>query len=842
VFPVRQLLIAGLLGAFASPSFRACVSVTGEASEPIPQFSSASQGSSASSWADVEPSPTAGSSEPVAGAQIGQSHSHSGQAVDRGRLEPPAIVIPRLSRGPSIDDFLTMRPEGDVAPYMTKVSGFVQRDPHDGAPVSQRTEAYLGYDQKNFYAVFVCFDEPGKVRGRKSRREDISDEDTVEVMLDTFHDRRRAYAFQINPLGVQWDAIWSESPHEEVAGNFDTSWDTLWYSQGRLTDDGYVAWIAIPFRSLRFPAAQEQSWGIILYRQIIRENENSFWPQISQRYEGRLAQAATVTGLEGISPGRNLQFIPYGLLNSFRDLDTRDPSDPHFEERAIGGTFGLDSKFVLNDSMVLDVTANPDFSQVESDEPQVTVNQRFAVYFPEKRPFFIENADYFRTPIDLFFTRQIVDPSYGARLTGKAGPYSIGVMTADDRSVGLTVAPSDALAGSREYFTVARVSRDIFRQSSIGAMFTDAEYPAAGGFNRVGGLDGRIKMRPNWTATLQSVVSSTEVPGSGYRAGPASYADTFYTGVHASYQATYKDVSPGFHSEPGFVNRVDIRDVFNQFDYRFRPEHGPLVSWGPSMHTNWVWAHDGTRLDLLTDPSLTVRFKGQSYLTAYPYTDFHERLRPSDYPALMENRDYHEHNSAILLGTSYLRWFNLQSYYQWGDAVNFVPPAAQAPMPCPGLAATVSTVCAPFLARSDNAGAVVSFRPVSALRIDNTYLFSRLRDRESPAGIFNNHIIRTKWNWQFNRELSFRMILQYTATLANSSFTSLQTTKQLNGDFLITYLIHPGMAIFVGYNSDYQNIDPELQVLPGGELLRTKDRMINDGRLFFVKLSYLLRF
>src|ERR1700756_4894609 len=158
------------------------------------------------------------------------------QGPEVSHLAPPAILIPRLSRGPSLDDFVTMKPAGEVAPQMTKVTGFVQRDPHDGAPVSQRTEAYLGYDQRNLYAVFVCFDEPAKVRGRKSRREDISDEDPVEVMLDTFHDRRRAYAFQINPLGVQWDAIWSESPHEEVAGKFDTSWDTLWYSQGRLTE------------------------------------------------------------------------------------------------------------------------------------------------------------------------------------------------------------------------------------------------------------------------------------------------------------------------------------------------------------------------------------------------------------------------------------------------------------------------------------------------------------------------------------------------------------------------------------------------------------------------------
>jgi hypothetical protein len=758
-----------------------------------------------------------------------------------GTLGPPAIVIPRLSRAPSLIDFLTMGPVGDVARQMAKVSGFVQRDPHDGAPVSQPTEAYLGYDDKNLYVVFVCFDEPGKVRAHEARREDVGDDDNVEVMLDTFHDRRRAYAFQINPLGVQWDAIWTEAPHEEVGGNFDTSWDTLWYSQGKVTPEGYVAWMAIPFKSLRFPPVSEQSWGIILYRGIIRENENAFWPEVSQRFEGRLGQAATLTGLEGISPGRNVQLIPYGLLNSFRDLDARDPNDPHFENRTIGGTFGLDSKIVLNDRFVLDLTANPDFSQVESDEPQVTVNQRFAVYFPEKRPFFIENADYFRTPIDLFFTRQIVNPSYGARLTGKVGPYSLGVLTADDRAPGLAVAPSDPLAGSRQYFTIARVSRDIFRQSSVGAIYTDEEYPAAGGFNRIGGLDSRIKFTPSWTATLQSVESSTRLPGGPYEAGPASFADTTYVGVHTSYEGTYKDIARGFTSLPGFVNRVDIRGLGNTLDYRFRPREGPLVSWGPSMHTDWVWAHDGTRLDLLTDPSLSLRFKGQSFVTLYPYTDFHEQLRPIDFPALSANRDYHEHNSSVILGTSYLKWLVLQGYYFWGNAINFVPPVAQVPTPCPGSPSMMSTSCPPFLARSDNASMTVSLRPISALRIDNTYLFTRLRDKDSAA-IFDNHIIRTKWNWQFTRELSFRMILQYTSTLANSAFTSLPTTKQLNGDFLVTYLIHPGTAIYVGYNSDFQNLDPALLPAPIGGLQRTRDRLINDGRLFFVKVSYLFRF
>ncbi len=723
-----------------------------------------------------------------------------------------------------------MRPQGEPASQMVKVTGFIQRNPHDGQPASQPTEAYLGYDEKNLYVVFVCFDQPGKVRARMSRREDIFSDDNVEIILDTFHDKRRGYAFQTNPLGVQWDAIWTEEAHEDSTGNvvnFDTSFDTVWDSRGKLTAQGYVVWMAIPFKSLRFSPQHEQTWGLILYRGILRENEDDFWPEISRRVEGRLGQAATAQGLEGISPGRNMQFIPYGVLRSFRALDTRDPLTPTFDSSPAEFRGGVDAKFILHDNLVLDVTANPDFSQVESDEPQITVNQRFQVYFPEKRPFFIENSDYFKTPIDLVFTRNIGDPQFGARLTGKAGPYSLGFLAADDRGPGDSVPTYSPLAGDRASFAIARVNRDIFNQSTIGLIYTDWEWPGANEFNRIGGVDTRLKFNPNWTGSFQMVESSTQNQDGSYQAGPASKADVSYTSTHIDYEGIYSDISPGFTTNTGFVNRVDIRDVKNAWDYRFRPKNGPLLSWGPNIYTDNVWAHDGTRLDTYYSPGLYMAFKGQSYLVIDPYVEFRERLRPSDFPALLQNQDYHEHNSNISVGTSYLPKVTVQGYYQWGDGVNFVPPLNTPPV----------------LQNEDLGNLLVSILPAHRLKIDNTYLYERLRDRFTGASIFDNHIIRSKWNWQFNQQLSLRLILQYTATLANPALTSLQTTKQFNTDFLITYLVHPGTAIYVGYNSDLQNYDPSLAVDPVTlNIQRTRNGYINDSRQFFVKVSYLFRF
>jgi hypothetical protein len=795
-------------------------------------------------------------------------------------LAPPTLTIPRLQRSPVLEDFLSMKPEGEIALQMAKVTGFTQRNPHDGEAVTEPTEAYLGYDQKNLYIIFVCFDDPKKVRARMSRREDIFDDDQVEIILDTFHDRRRAYAFQTTPLGVQWDAIWTEaSREEETSAHFDTSFDTVWDSRGRVTDRGFVVWMAIPFKSLRFPEAEQQEWGIILYRGITRKTEDSFWPHVSYKIEGRLGQAATLFGLKGISPGHSIELIPYGLMRGFRALDTRDPTNPYFQHAVAQGQTGLDAKFVIHDHFVVDMTANPDFSQVESEDPQITVNQRYAVYFPEKRPFFLENEDFFRTPLDLFFTRSIGDPSAGIRLTGKDGPYSVGIMAADDRSPGLAVPDYSPYSGMRSYFTVARVSRDIFRQSSVGALYTDWECPTTGEYNRIGGVDTHLKFNPNWTLDGQAVTASSFLDlnceanlypfssgnhgNNNYYAGPAERLNLHRDGLHFSYDGTYNDISPGFVSIPGFINRVDIRETQQEADYRFRPKKGWVVDWGPSLTARYDFDHTGLRLDTDYVPYLAVQGRGQTLIIVRPYEEFHERLRPQDFcfygyalycpPTTLGNQDYHEHTSGGSIQTGYFKKVTLNAAYFRGQGVNFValPPAPLA-VPTP--------YNHPFLAREDTAQAGLTFRPIKPLKIENTYLFERLRtdndtylfeQSQIPGighGIFNDHIVRSKWNWQFTPQLSVRLILQYNALLAGtpgigSPYTYLPTQKQFNTDFLITYLVHPGTAIYVGYNSDLQNLDvvPQSPTSPG-YVTNTARGYINDSRQFFVKVSYLLRF
>jgi hypothetical protein len=740
---------------------------------------------------------------------------------------PPLIHIPRISRPPSLADFEGMQPSSGVAAEMVKVTGFIVREPADGTAPSQATDVYLAFDQHNLYAVFVCWDkEPNKIRARMTRREDIFSDDSAEIMIDTFHDARRGYAFAANPLGIQWDALWTEGSIQNGSpadyGGFDSSFDTVWHSEGRLTDRGYLVLMAIPFKSLRFPNTDTQEWGLILNRSIPRTNENIFWPRISIRVQGRFNQAAIATGLEHISPSRNMQFIPYALLRGFRDIDQRDPNHPFFEGRRLKADVGLDSKFILHDSFVLDGTINPDFSQVESDQPQITVNQRFEVFFPEKRPFFLENSNYFTTPINLVFTRRIAHPEFGLRLTGKSGPWAVGVLTSDDRAPGEAVPPSDPHSGDRAAFTIARVSRDILQQSTVGAIFTDREF--GGGFNRVGGIDANIKLNQNWRVQGAAVTSSTLNLDGSHMGGPGYKMVAERAGRKFNLQTIYVDYSPGFDTETGFVNRTDIRQEKINASYFWRPEGKTLLSWGPTWEQFSIWDHKGTALDYFVFPGMRVDLTRGTWINFHPFGYDGVYLRPQDYAGLARVTSYPQPFWGVEGATSWFKQLDVSWFFVSGAGVNYNPAAGRVPV----------------MGHEDQANVTVTIHGSGRLRVDNTYLLEHLRERETQLTAVTNHILRNKWNWQFTRELSARVIVQYTSVLANPLLSSLSPTKNVNADFLMTYLVNPGTAVYVGYNSNLQNLDRRLIPTPTG-LLTTRDTFINDGRQFFVKLSYLFR-
>ena len=739
---------------------------------------------------------------------------------------PPTVQIPRISHPPALSDFEGMQPSSPVANEMVKVTGFVTREPADGAEPTQKTDVYLAYDQHNLYAVFLCWDnEPQKIRARMTRREDIFSDDSAEIMIDTFHDARRGYAFAVNPFGVQWDALWTEGSIQRGSADysgFDSSFDTIWRSDGRLTDRGYMVLMAIPFKSLRFPNTDTHEWGLILNRSIPRTNENLFWPRVSIRIQGRFNQAATLTGLEHISPSRNMQFIPYALFRGYRDIDQRDPNNPFFEGRRFQPEIGLDSKFILHDSFVLDGTVNPDFSQIESDQPQITVNQRFEVFFPEKRPFFLENSNYFVTPIDLVFTRRIAHPEYGLRLTGKSGPWAVGVLASDDRAPGEIVPPTDPHSGDRATFTIARVSRDILDQSTVGAIFTDREF--AGTYNRVGGVDANIKLNQNWRFQGQAVTSSTLNLDGSHSGGPGYKAIFNRAGRKFNLQSNYTDYSPGFFTETGFVNRTDLRSQRIAGTYFFRPEGKTLISWGPTWEQSSIWDHRGIALDYYILPGMRVDLTRGTWVNFHPFGYDGVFLRPQDYAGLSHVTSFPQPFWAMEGGTSWFKQFDVSWFFASGAGVNYNPAAGRIPV----------------IGHEDQADVTVTIHGSGRLRVDNTYLLEHVRERDSHLTAVTNHIARSKWNYQFTKELSARVILQYTSVLSNPLISSLSPTKNVNADFLITYLVNPGTAVYVGYNSNLQNLDRRLIPTPTG-LLTTPDSFINDGRQFFVKLSYLFR-
>lgn len=703
---------------------------------------------------------------------------------------PAALNIPRVSRAPKLADFINSVPrEAELV-----VTDFRQFDPRDGAPVSEPTTAYLSYDDKNLYVGWFCKDDPKLIRSRVARRKDILWDDRVTINIDTFGDRRHSVFFDVNAHGVQFDGTTTDGFGD------DFSWETLWYTEARITAGGYYVLETIPFKSLRFPDSKDQHWNIALCRMINRNNETSCWPHISRKLMPNwVGQFKPVEGLRDISAGRNIQVIPYVAGSSARVFNPGVPA--YMNERELRG--GVDAKAIINDSLTLDMTLNPDFSQVEVDEPQVTVNQRFEVFFPERRPFFIENASFFNTPEQLFFSRRIIDPQFGTRLTGKIGRWGVGVLAADDR------APQRFAGQGRATNGVIAVQREILRDSHIGVLASDRE--RSDGHNRVASLDARIRLPRNWFFTGQAVRSDTksqvfEGQGSVYLAR-MSQMDR-----HWRNSTTYTDRSPGFRTELGFIPRVDIRQLRHVTGYQWRPKKGKIVSYGPLMVVSRIYNHAGQLTDWSYDPSFSVSLPRLTTIDAGWSESFE----------LFQGVGFRQHQMSLEGQTEWFKWLASSAEFESGRGVNYYPAA--------GLK--------PSLADSTSAEATLTLRPTSRLRLDEMWIYSRLATPESV--IFTNHIVRLKANYQFTREFALRFIADYNAVLPDASRVALERENRMRYDVLFTWLLHPGTAVYAGYTDLYENYlyDPSRPPY----LQRSLTPGLSTGRQAFVKLSYLFRF
>ena len=523
---------------------------------------------------------------------VGAQQSTSGApGVETRELTEAGVPLTRalaVETSPVIDGDVLSDPAYADARLAT---GFVQSRPSEGQPASERTEVRIVYTSETLYFGVVCYTEDAStIIAADSRRDsDMTETDSFQIMLDTYLDGQSGFIFGTNPAGVEYDGqVTNEGrgsgrfgggggrpgnnrQQRGSGGGFNINWDGAWQVATSVTDSGWTAEIAIPFRTLRYPTTDVQSWGMNFQRNIRSRNEQSYWSPLPRQYNlNRISAAGELQGLR-VPPQRNLQFTPYMLgqalhrTESSRNLRT--------------GDIGADLKYSVTPSMTLDVTLNTDFAQVEVDDEQVNLD-RFQLFFPEKRPFFLENAGLFSVgqsgAVDIFFSRRIgLDAGQqipiigGGRLSGKVGTNTnVGFLNMQTKSV-------DATGTPQQNFTVGRVRQDLPNRSNIGAIFVNRQ--ATGGlagdrdYNRTYAFDGRWGIGQG--GTVSGYVAETDTPGA-----PAGETHAYgFTAQHESERArlniAYTEVAPNFNPEVGFLARQSYRRMNGSVFTTFRPEN-----------------------------------------------------------------------------------------------------------------------------------------------------------------------------------------------------------------------------------------------------------------------------
>ena len=700
------------------------------------------------------------------------------------RLNPP-----RVARGPVVDGAL----DDSVWAAAAVLDSFTQIDPVEGPPDSTRTRCLVLYDDHHLYIGFRCPAEPSSVRAPFLPRQNADASDWVAVGIDAYHDRRRMAYFLSTPRGVQSDGMIVEGQDDDDAVDF------LFTSEGRITADGYEVEMAIPFRSLRFPRRDPLTFGFNAARKVPGSGLFVSWAPISSDSGPEIAQIGVLEGLTGIRPGRNLQIIP--TVTGSRDAERVGDRLRYAraETRA-----GVSAKYGLTSSLTADLTVTPDFSQVEADAGVVDVNSRFAIFYPERRAFFLEGSEIFRTPIGVVYTRRIADPLYGAKLTGKQGGTSIGVLQARDRQGGASVATlPDRLNpyfGRDADFQIVRLRQDVFAHGTVGLLAGSREQD--GTYQRGAGLDGRLVIRDKWTAEGQGLLSWARARD--YRGAIAALTPAEEAALDAGLrQATGArtrgsawqmsldrnsrtldagisviDISPRFSADMGFVPRTDQIRMRAFLSPAFIPRG---ESWyqrfSPEVAYRREHQHGATRhVGLRTDDELSVESK-----LDLPHST---ELRGGWYRVFTrhEGRTFPGQDRVALWGES-SRFAAVQGggFASYGGDVVFAE-------------------AVPGRSLRWEVWADLRFTP----QLDASFSIRGLSLKRSETGVryVDAAIPRLRLSYQHDRELSFRAIAELDAERRyDPTGARVPSETGLSLDLLATYLLRPETVAFMGYGA-----------------------------------------
>ena len=679
------------------------------------------------------------------------------------------LKVPELSHPPKIDGVIENQLWEKEA---LKIEDFLQYTPKEKGTPTEKTVAYIGYDKKNLYFAFRCYDsDPKKLRAAVTSRDNIIDDDWIAIFIDTFNEKRRAFTFFINPRGIQMDLIRVEEGGND---NMDESWDTVFYSNGKIDEEGYVVEVALPFKSIRFPDKESKVWGVILGRTIARKGEIVFWPPVSKSIPGLLSQGEEIVILGEVEKGKNFELMP--IFTSLKNKDEKTDLQP-----------GMNFKWGISSDLTLDLTLNPDFSHIEADAPQIDINQRFALYYSEKRPFFLEGMEIFRFPeIDMVYTRRIIDPVGGAKLTGKVGRFTYGLISAYDTN------PIESLwevhngGESRDdnaLFNILRIKTDVFKESYLGFCLADKEID--GSYNRVLGVDGQFRFKDKFFFSFQAIGSKTKFDDEETGIVPALYADFSYFSKHVGGGLYWMSIHPDFEASSGFINRVDYRTLGAYTSFRAYPEKKYLnqVSLGLSAGQRYAYFED-----LLTDrwsrANLHLRF------TEFSMMDITFQNSMERY----EGIDFNKNSYTVQGENNLIGWLPFGFYFRTGHSIFYDPDD-------------------PFLGWSNTYGLYFNVKPNKRLQMSVDFSKETFWEERGGEQLYDFNAVRQRTTYQLSKTLSLRAIVDY-----------YHENNEFYGSFLVSWILRPGTVFFFGVDSNY---------LKGGS-----GRYGQDNYSIFIKFSY----